>query len=707
MSDSVVRSYHDGDGRSGQSMHSYQSVKMAHSTQTSYRAAPHVHNCMSLHLENNNDPNSNKPQLLSELEIESDISPSAKAITEAPEAGTVRMMGRRLTSSKNTINEVSDCQPFPMFRLCQNISRESQHQIKCNIEYKAHRTVSYFPPVLSVVPPATENSPRKCRPEGVSQIPEELVNSPKIVGDGRVALTGSSRDNVAGPTQMVPCRLNRGKSPMSSSFMNSREELHQLSSVFTTKEQVSNINFTTLGNEHVSYQDRSALLVCENKLDNRSSSVNSGTSFLRKSNACQLLQDPFAGMYQLPTLVEERCQKMQSYSGTGFCSNLPEATKSERLYRGCNSLQKIADSVHDVDTMRICTMNPVEGLSGDPGSFSQTTHSFLFMKKTDVNPSEEKQKFRESKLSAKLKGKMFGELSLSPPMGQYRQRSKFQPLDISAQSDFKDNVEGVQTPDFHLKNESSAETDAMDMDAFKEQSYLSGANSFPSNKDVLVDKNPLSQSIIASLPDINKEIPVLQMDNTEPSTSKTQSLDAENLLSLTELPSKTKSSHSLDVSPRIEPSGRWLKRLKLSVSDSLALNTKSSNMGEALSPQKANKLFSRIMNSDEKKTHDQTSIVLRNGGPSSEESPKKGRDILLSHPWIQRWCHNRPMTHLKKPKAAVVCEPESTKVEFNELQNKQFPSVAAMALMGKAMRGFQHCEFQKRDSFVVWSTKGL
>ena len=104
MSDRVVQPYHDGNGGEGQSMHSYQSVWMAHWTRTSCGAAPRVHNCASVHLDNNDDPDSNKHHLLSGFEIASDMSPSAKGFTEVTDAKTVRIMNECLTSSKSVIN---------------------------------------------------------------------------------------------------------------------------------------------------------------------------------------------------------------------------------------------------------------------------------------------------------------------------------------------------------------------------------------------------------------------------------------------------------------------------------------------------------------------------------------------------------------------------------------------------------------------------
>ncbi|KAA8545991.1 hypothetical protein F0562_020558 [Nyssa sinensis] len=370
-----------------------------------------------------------------------------------------------------------------------------------------------------------------------------------------------------------------------------------------------------------------------------------------------------------------------------------EASKSEKLYHGGYSLQRMPHSVHGVETMRICTT--VDGLPGGPPKISQTTHSLLITK-TDVNMSDENQMLRESRVSTNLKRNSLGELlSLSPIFNQGHGGVKLQPLGSSTDSEEKDNVVDVKTSEVHLKNESSTETDTMDMCIFKEEDHLSGVNSSESNKNIMAGQNPLSQTTIAStreevgcrgritlLPDINEELPTLpaaasSMDNVEPSTSRTQSLDMEHLLSHAEQLSNSKSSLCPDDPLRTEPSSRWVKRLKLNASDSFALGTKSSNLGEASSHEKVNKLFIKIMK-----------VLLRNGESSSVESAKNGRDTMLSHSWIQRWCHNRPATLQKKPEAVVVCEPQSSKVVSDEFEKKQFPSIAAMALMGKAMRGF-------------------
>ncbi|GAV58249.1 hypothetical protein CFOL_v3_01783 [Cephalotus follicularis] len=104
---------------------------------------------------------------------------------------------------------------------------------------------------------------------------------------------------------------------------------------------------------------------------------------------------------------------------------------------------------------------------------------------------------------------------------------------------------------------------------------------------------------------------------------------------------------------------------------------------------------------------DQLAIPLRDSESSCTDSVKKTQDITLSHSWIQRWCRNKSATSpQKKADVVVVCEPLSSSREaIDDFQKKQYPSIAAMALMGKAMTGFRPCEFKNRGSFVVWTTK--
>lgn len=85
------------------------------------------------------------------------------------------------------------------------------------------------------------------------------------------------------------------------------------------------------------------------------------------------------------------------------CSSLPKLTKLEMLHHGSCCLHIKPSSAHNAKTTRICTS--VEEVGGSPPRISQTTHSLLNAKKTDVNLCKENQIFRESRVLAQVKKK--------------------------------------------------------------------------------------------------------------------------------------------------------------------------------------------------------------------------------------------------------------------------------------------------------------
>lgn len=216
-------------------------------------------------------------------------------------------------------------------------------------------------------------------------------------------------------------------------------------------------------------------------------------------------------------------------------------------------------------------------------------------------------------------------------------------------------------------------------------------------------------------------------DDKEPSVSKTQSLDMALLFPDTDGQMATnlrsRSTHSVP-----DPGSRWMKRLKISGSESwLGHGTKTSKMEQTTSsPEKFNpfsrKTLKRPMSGSETLISNKScekkqivfdwneQLVMKDGGSSSiSESKGKGRDELLSCAWIRRWCRTNSQAPKKseggREAAFVFCKSHSVKASLDEIQKKQLPSIAAMALMGKAMNAFRPSELKKRGTFVVWDNK--
>ncbi|KAK3026991.1 hypothetical protein RJ639_041752 [Escallonia herrerae] len=691
MSDRIVQTYHDADGKTVQSMQSYQSAWMAHWTRTSCNVLPETDSHASPPFGyKQDDLNIKQQRLLSEVEIVSEVSRPRKIYRE-PEGSTINILDDNLTrSSKNARKEMLGGKPPPSVDLGRRSGtssilkndQDTSHPkaARLQIDQNCERSSSSPCPSGSSFPPATETSLRDCQfqPRGLFPNSAKLVKSHMFFGDSSFTLSRPLPDAFTGSASRI------------------------------------------VEQEHTNHHSHSGFLAYENMYGDCSNFGKAATPYRRQSNTSLILKDSSTnnnlvggGQYQI----------MQNKSGFGnFPSQSipPEMTKSENLHHG-RLLRRMPHPVHN--STRICTsVESVEELAGGPPGYAQATRSFLITKNTDVSLYKESHNLRDSRITTHLNETGFHELhSLSPLFGRSHHGVKLELL-RSTDSEGRENGEDVKTPEVVPKNESSAETDIMDMDYFEDKTNHSDANSSPSHKDMAVDPN-LSQAKVASaggrrpiavLPDINLELPLLpttssSTDGAEPSTSRTQSLDMEVALSThAEQPSISIINQCPDEPLRPEPSSRWVKRLKLSASEPFAFGTMTSNLGQAWphKPLRSSKLTSGKRHGKEPMPIDQTTVVLASDS-SSLNTGKNDQEITLSHSWIQRWCHNRAATPEKKPEAALVCDPQSSKLAFEDFQKKQFPSVAAMALMGKAMTGFQPCEFRKTGSFIVWNTKGF
>lgn len=417
-------------------------------------------------------------------------------------------------------------------------------------------------------------------------------------------------------------------------------------------------------------------------------------SFLRLNSSPLLTTDPSTSSHRSP--VEEQYERMQKHIGMGFFPHQTGSAQNTKLF------QNVPHYVHDMEMTRMCApISSVEGLAGGIHSFSRTTHSLLITKQTDVKVYQESQFFRESRVSTQFKG------NCSPPhFGQSKRGLKIQQLD-SSDYESQENIEDVKDVQ---KNESSADTDAMDMGSFK-GNHLSGARLSLPNKEIMVESNlPFFPPIATSaeketrkkrkieLPDMNLEVSALPAastssnEKTEPCTSRTQSLDMNTLHLNLDHTSNSNSNEYSNTNLGSEPGNRWIKRLKLNPSNSLAFGTK------------INKLFTGVSDKRHgKKSESFVGECSGKGESSSVETKPECKDTTLSHFWIQRWSHNQNQKNI--PERTETCKPENSKLATDEFEKKQFPSIAAMALMGKAMTGFQQCKFKKKESFVVWNTK--
>ncbi|KAJ9551800.1 LOW QUALITY PROTEIN: hypothetical protein OSB04_015845 [Centaurea solstitialis] len=703
MPEREARSLHVNSGKSVQPINPHQSAWLTHWAGTRFESATHDH--LAQFGRSEGDDQDIKKHLTG-IEIASDNFGTSKGIRDVDLAMSLKKPGS---------------QSFPFFKRGQESERSSILK-----EGGETRGVPAFGPQVShkKLTPAlnvgTSSREHHFQPQGESKIPLEQVKYHMFFGDSSYSGSRPSKEKFA-----------------NNHTTHGPENFRQLTAAFASKDHLPETNF--LGQEHPSYCSQSAAL--NNFPKHEKSEM---PPFLRQNKAAAMKNDPSTS--RSPAFLEEQYKRMQKHIGMGFFPQQTGSPEMTKPGRPC-SFQDGPHFVHDVEMARICApLSSVEGLPGGLHSFSRTTHSLLITKQTDGKLYQENQIFRESRVSTQLKGDALRELNCIPPLVSHGQRGvKLQLLDSSDQS--QENFEDIKAAGDVQKNESSADTDAMDMESFKEN-RLSATNCciiqlLPSINNIVVESNlPLPPPIglstekdtrkkrLIELPDINLDLSVLpaaSISKPEPCSSRTQSLDM-NTLQFNHS-SNSKSDECSDSNLGSDPGIRWIKRLKLSTSSSLAPG-KTPKMAESSSNGKLNEhkpepaldicnvkdsvsLKGKRLHKESgfqigecstKEQHPST-VSFGKGDSSSLETKREIKDITLSHSWIQRWSHNQ---NQKNQKTVEVCKAENgSKPATEEFEKKQFPSIAAMALMGKAMTGFQQCKFQKKESCVVWNTKSF
>ncbi|RLN30622.1 uncharacterized protein C2845_PM05G28980 [Panicum miliaceum] len=155
-----------------------------------------------------------------------------------------------------------------------------------------------------------------------------------------------------------------------------------------------------------------------------------------------------------------------------------------------------------------------------------------------------------------------------------------------------------------------------------------------------------------------------------------------------------------------EPSDRWLKRLQLDVSDPDILGSKRPKIGDSPPLGQTNCLFGMALpcNKIDTEMIGRAKADQRLDEGNNELQDKQGRSPIPAKSmssWIGRWCQGGSSVFHEDP-----CQGrQATKHDqpSEELEG-QFPSIAAMAMMGRVMNKLRPCDHQKKGPFVVWKT---
>ncbi|WZY84545.1 hypothetical protein YC2023_030929 [Brassica napus] len=339
--------------------------------------------------------------------------------------------------------------------------------------------------------------------------------------------------------------------------------------------------------------------------------------------------------------------------------------------------------MYNDDVQEKTTQNLLELMR--PVRFYATVDSVQRVSREINLPEEDGHHPQLLKGSMKLKGKIFGGyLDLFPNVDHHQHKGgvRLESLESS-----KDTKEG--------KNESSAETDTLEMDKLQ-MMHLSGSIASSSTKG----KGRKGDSAVprTEIPDMNEEPPlVMDGENSvdghqgeETSNSATQSMNVDHFLS--------RGCKRVGLEQEPEASSNWVKRLKRNSFDSSGHDETKSLMKieeEGNNNNNNNNLFLEILKSGI------NNLQPRNQEPDTPQIKGGDDDVTLQHPWIQRWCKKKDTD-----------QPEGEDVRFEtenqkEMEKKQYPSIAAMALMGKALSGLNPYGLRKTDSLMVWNARDL
>ncbi|KAI4342153.1 hypothetical protein MLD38_026808 [Melastoma candidum] len=476
---------------------------------------------------------------------------------------------------------------------------------------------------------------------------------------------------------------------------------------------------------HGLHTDGISLTLSTEKLDHHASIAISSPCNRAATSLLQNDNPPTGQERLLALLNKNHPQGFLGYHQTipSQCSSL-EAAKQETFCCGSSSRQT-HHPVLDVKTMTThAIVDSNEGLKDSQPMFSKTTHQLFFREMTDTHSSKRDQIFQESTEYTNCEGNgTFGQFLSLSLNGNYNGSPgvKLQPLWSLTDSDgHEDPVKG-RTSSVHLKNESSAETNSLDMDLFPEKHLAGEASSWP--KKELTRKGTGGPAKVDLRERKRKFLELAMMssatENGESSPSETRSLEAEHVL-LRDDPGCHANPDDTRLTGHHGAERRHLGMKQLKFSDTDDHHIEILKTGDESPLEKVKDLFGGILmqmkgsletvggntlNEQLKGSEFHSAQSVKDGISTSGDDTKaqKGSRVLISDPWIHRWCRDQAAAavSLMKQDPVVQCEPLAANA-VDKLQRKQTPSIAAMALMGKAMNGIHPFGFNKRGSFIVW-----
>ncbi|KAL6618835.1 hypothetical protein ACP70R_033974 [Stipagrostis hirtigluma subsp. patula] len=153
-----------------------------------------------------------------------------------------------------------------------------------------------------------------------------------------------------------------------------------------------------------------------------------------------------------------------------------------------------------------------------------------------------------------------------------------------------------------------------------------------------------------------------------------------------------------------EPIDRFLKRVQLDISDPEIPSSKRSNVGDGPQLGETSCLFHMALCCNRSENEGMIDRVkadrfLDQGSKLQDEQEATPVPAKSVNCWIGRWWHTCSSWRPRSGKAGEEVD------QASEELGGQFPSITAMAMMGRAMNKLRACERQKKDPSVMWKTE--
>ncbi|KAG6528905.1 hypothetical protein ZIOFF_011097 [Zingiber officinale] len=216
---------------------------------------------------------------------------------------------------------------------------------------------------------------------------------------------------------------------------------------------------------------------------------------------------------------------------------------------------------------------------------------------------------------------------------------------------------------------------------------------------------PIKQAMVRHAASLDRRC---STSNEELNVSKTGSKDVVQAVTHAQRSIEYNSVCVIENSTMPEHSSKWLKRLRPRTSD--MFSAKRTNIGVDPTSADVYSLSSdlgsyKIPSPDMNKNPKEQPISLGTNNSSSALECSNEPSVKENQYWIKRWCCDscQKVESYKNISTPGLCEPEIPQSSLDNFEGKQFPSIRAMALMGRAMNSSQTPKFKRKGSTVLWN----